>query len=515
MQAAIKIGPRFFRNELREYGDWHWAYIREALQNCLDAPRTSTVHIEINKVGDNTHLMFQNDGESMSKEILIDKLLALGETGKEFQGTVGGFGKAKLLLYFAQDSYQIRTGTMGVTGSGGNYDLIETLEEFGGTRSEVVIPGDEIAELVSAVRRFASYTQWHGEIYLNGEKLDCDLRKGSPRRELSFGKVYTNKTYSNRLIVRVSGIPMFYDTVELDRCVIVELTGRSIDTLTSNRDSLIYKHRSELAEFLRELATDKKAALKNKQARYQRYGGAKLRHVVQKKKTTARDLLGIVAEVKEPVLTVASGAAFVEAPKVERTDERVVYAPGAVGVLPTVMATSEQISTDEVTHTYERIVSQISEEFIIRNETDLKVPDYYQPNSDVFCTYARKLARIWGRLILELHKKFALEAEFAIGFCFDHDAEDGEEALAMYENGSYGRVYYISPAEVVGQAASKSKSFKKRYKLTDRSKLLVAAIHEFTHGLGYGKHDAAFASKFAALTWEVMDDRKRFNWCFA
>ena len=40
---------------------------------------------------------------------------------------------------------------------------------------------------------------------LNGQALATDLRKGSPRREYEWGKVYTNQQHSNLLVVRIGG----------------------------------------------------------------------------------------------------------------------------------------------------------------------------------------------------------------------------------------------------------------------------------------------------------------------
>ncbi len=81
--------------------------------------------------------------------------------------------------------------------------------------------------------------------------------------------------------------------------------------------------------------------------------------------------------------------------------------------------------------------------------------------------------------------------------------------------GRFGRVYYVSPAKIVEQSTSYSKSFKKRFKLTERNRLIMVALHEFVHGLGLSWHDEDFACKLTDMAWHVIDNRKRFNWCFA
>lgn len=101
------------------------------------------------------------------------------------------------------------------------------------------------------------------------------------------------------------------------------------------------------------------------------------------------------------------------------------------------------------------------------------------------------------------------ESEFGIGFILSDDCE------AQYEQTSeFGVVYYLNPASVVEQVGTRSKSFKKRFQLTERDRLLSIAVHEFTHGLGYGSHNEEYASKLTDIFARVMKERKRFNWCF-
>ena len=82
---------------------------------------------------------------------------------------------------------------------------------------------------------------------LDGESHRPNLKKGSPRRDLGFAQIYTNKTHPHTMIVRIGGIPMSTEYVALDRCVIVELKGKSSDVLTANRDGLLRPYSSELS----------------------------------------------------------------------------------------------------------------------------------------------------------------------------------------------------------------------------------------------------------------------------
>ena len=97
MNHHVKIGPSFFAKVFNDYSSWTWAFVREALQNGIDAPGSTEVRFEVQS-GTDTTIAFQNDGSPMTEEELVGKFLALGESGKNFQGTIGGMGRAKELL---------------------------------------------------------------------------------------------------------------------------------------------------------------------------------------------------------------------------------------------------------------------------------------------------------------------------------------------------------------------------------------------------------------------------------
>ena len=137
------------------------------------------------------------------------------------------------------------------------------------------------------------------------------------------------------------------------------------------------------------------------------------------------------------------------------------------------------------------------------------IPDYFMPHDDKFSPYSRKLVRAWGRILLTLHRLFDCDAEFAIGFAFDSEAE------AQFEEGRFGTVYYINPITVVEQSNSGSRSFRKRFKLTERDRLISVAAHEFVHGaFGHRYHDESFAATQTDVMAVVMKHRRQFNRCF-
>jgi len=501
----ITIGSHFFRNELKEYADWKWAYIREAAQNCLDAAGSTRCEFNITESDGKTIVKFGNDGEAMTEEVLVGKFLALGESGKRFHNTCGGYGKAKTLLAMAHESYTVRTGSLRVVGNGGSYELDRDLPYLDGTETTVVMDGYHADDLIRHTRRFVALTQWDGAFFINGEDFKGELRKGSPRRDLGFAKVYTNRSHRYLMIVRINGIPMFTRGISFDRCVLVELKGASDETMTSNRDGLVEPYASELSDFVTELAVDKRSALKNRRRgpRYIQYRGKKMCH------QRALD----VAEVVDLGSVSAKLTGTVSEDAIDGVD---VSVPAA-----TPPAYHEEVEDGGVpsarcmpmgTYTPQRVAT-LGTNFILKNETDLKIPAYYDPGSGEFSEYSRKLVRIWGRLMVEMHRLFDIEAEFSIGFLFD----DGEEVSteAEHEDGDFGQVYYLNPCVVVEQKYTYSKSFRKRFKLTERDRLIMIALHEFVHGgMRLSWHDERYANRLTDMAAKVLKERKRFNWCF-
>ena len=477
--AQVKIGPEFFSKELREYSSWTWAYVREAFQNSIDAPRSSLIKFDVGNQDGNTIVTWSNDGSPMDLDTIENKLFSLGGTGKNCQGeNVGGFGKAKTLLYFAHVNYIIKTGNLIIRGCGGDYTVETISEYYPGTISTVTIKGEHSAVIEGKAKQFVSHAQWSGSFVINGKPMKGNLHKGSLRRDLGFGLVYSNRSYSNLMIVRMKGIPMFTRYIRLDRCVVVELTGSSIDCMTSNRDDLQLRYSQVLSDFVTDLAVDKRSALSNRTSEKKVFDGLRLSYF----SASLREASSLrVADTQEQ-------SSSSEATDSELSEKR----------------KREALLGDS---SLDLIRSVLRDRFVLLNNTGYDVPAHYLPNDGKFSSYSRKLSKIWANLILELHRVFDRSAVFSVGFVFEHGDEDSPPAAAMFERDGQEHVYYINPA--IGS------NFKKRFKLTDRDLLLSYALHEFVHG-SFGKmyHDEDFAATFTQCMAIVLKNRKRFNKCF-
>jgi len=489
--GQVKIGPEFFAKSRADYANWKWAIVREFMQNSVDCG-SKRIDVAVSEQDGKTTLTFTNDGEPMDRETLVGKLLSLGSSGKNFVGSVGGFGKAKELLYFCHDSYSIRTGRLDLHGSGACYEISETADELRGTVSTVVIDGEFAGELAAQTRRLVCLSRIAPAVYLNGEQIEGRLNRGSRRKSLEFGDVYSNRQHAKLLVCRIGGLAMWARYVEYKGCIVLELNGASSDVMTSNRDGLKYNQRCELDSFLDELAADKNSALKNReQTTYKHIRGIKL-DIAAEKKEVLRDEIGgmSVTIALEPQGETVTKAA----------DPDLAYQPQA-GSVSALASGSGTVSRETATPQ----PKSVSFDFILKNEAKRAVPVRYDPSSEAFCTHGRRLAEIWAKVLWQIHQTLGHDAQFSIGFVFSDDTE------AQYEQGDYGRVYLINPCRHTGS------SYVKRFATTEKHRIIAVAVHEAVHGMGLGRHDEDYAGKLTDVMGPIMKDvaRGRFRWCFA
>jgi hypothetical protein len=468
--ASFKIGREFFAKAKADYADWRWSWVREICQNSMDCG-SSQIHVTNERKGQDTRVAVSNDGQPMTQDVLVNKFLTLGGSAKD--GGVGGFGKAKELLVACHLRWSIRTGTLLAEGEGGEYELTSDLAPLHGTTTTVLMEGDEVGRLVAIFGRFAAFAQWKGTLTVNGRTLATDLRKGSPRREYEWGKIYTNQQHNNLLVVRIGGQPMFTRNIKFKGCVLVELTGTSGQRLVASRDRLQYRYNDELDALLNELAVDTRSALKQQRAEYRRFQGEKVKaEGKQPKAQPGLDVAALVQSLNQP----------------------------EVSSQPTGSIRSSALSREN------RPVS-IGPEFICKQCAGMETPSYYLPG-DQFSAYAKGLVRAWAMTLKRLYELHELEGAFSIGFIFDEDCKAECE-----RSSEYGLVYYLSPAEIVKNPRFHSRSFRARFSSawTNRFEIMSLAAHEFVHGaFGIGEHSEDFAAKLTAVMAVMMANVRDF-----
>jgi hypothetical protein len=510
--SQVKIGPSFFKKAKNDYADWRWALVREFYQNSADAG-SNRIDFDIQLSGGDTVFTVYNNGDVMTENILVNKLLALGESGKNFEGSVGGFGKAKELCYYCHKSYDILTGSIRVTGSGANYDLGDA-PYYDGTRSTIIMDGDEVDALCRMVRRFARLCQWRGKLTLNGEHIETSFRKGRRRRDFEWGTIYTNNQVENILVARINGIPMFVKRAEAGgKGIVIELTGASNSVLQSSRDGLLYEYSCELEEFVRQLTVDKRSALRDQYQgpTYTKYSGNRLQaknegHTLQELITAA------YAAVSEPA---------VEDAVIEREMEAVeeVVEDGSVnadeGQKEDTVARPE-LSEIEVKKekTIEVKRPMIGHEFIIKNDLGMTIPKHYTPES--FSDYSKRLVRCWAACLLEVHAMIGEVEPFSVGFIFEGDENESTQA-EFEQSGDFGRVYYVNPVRIARNRFT-GRSLAKRWKFDKPGKmaLLADAVHEVCHSqCRFSGHDEIYAGKLTDMMAIAFAQYDRFHKCFS
>lgn len=499
-QGQVRIGREFFAKIKLDYADWQWALIREFLQNSFDAPGSKNVYVECKDATDadgvKCILTVGNDGAPMTRDILENKLLTLGGSGKNFEGeNTGGFGVAKSLLYYCHKSFAIRTGNLVVQGEGAQYTITEVADGTKGTISTVLVEGAHAAKLLEQARRFSFLSQWKGNLVVDGQLLPCALSKGARRKDLEWGVIYTNKSFENMCVVRINGQPMFTMHTRFKGCVLVELNGKALQVLTSNRDALKGSYQSALSEFLTAVAIDKKSALREQKAEYKRYEGEKQKAAARAPKAQEGGLaaLGLADAIKQ---VVGGGA------KPEQVAELRNLPMNETDLTPEQKAEAAPGGFVSVAISHETVKTvTLGPDFVLKNCSGLKTPVYFTPG-DKFSDGARGIVLAWTAVLLKLYQVAGVGGEFSVGFVFD------EESEAEFERSTrYGNVYYINPVRIVRETPSKlddeGKDVGRRHMesrftsaWSDRHELIALACHEFVHGaFGLGEHDEDYANK--------------------
>lgn len=500
----VTIDSEFFNRELDEYVDWHRAMIREAMQNSIDAKGSTQIrfHVEYQAGQDVTWLTWRNDGQPMDLQTLTGKLLCLGASGKRFENATGGFGKAKVILYFAHQHYRVFSGRHQVIGCGGNYvvggihddlqldtphgklqsrsELVpSTLTNTGslmGTLSVVAIKGDQSEELRKQVRSLSGLTYWPGgSIYLDDEPLKLFGSLGRARAVKSFGKVYHIRLDSGKrqgmCVVRMRGIPMFIDRLDTDDFVVVELI-RLADreqVLTANRDTLNYPYNRQLREFLQQISTSRSQAFKPRAPRRLEWQGSTLRSTAAKLPTRRRSANFQLGQVPQPSPASPETAIVADEPLMEATPTQ-----------PLPSTEQPMVASSDV----------FPIQFAVVNHTDSRLPGSYQPGRSNFSSYAARLIAAWTASVYAVHAVEKDFQPFTVGFLFDPEAEASVSGPGNGRAAEY-LINPVDPTELTSKTiAAATKVYTTQF---DRRRLLSIAAHEYTHLRTGSPHDERFS----------------------
>ena len=296
----IPTDKRFYITK-RDAGheDWRFAFWRELFQNSTDSGSTTFKismaladavgafdrEFEPHKV---LRVEFEDNGSGMTRDVLENVFFSVGRTTKSGMGgqATGGFGTARIMLCFSQDSYQVHTGGMIAEGDGGEYlitvappgspDLvtkgcrfvIDIDQRRGGDFGWMYCGFEEMKE---KLEEYLSFSQVSGKVTLNGQPMDMRLMRGPVRRTLvnndvPFANVHLSegsKAKTGKLIVRQNGSAMFTRSIASRKQLIVEIDpARGREILTENRDGMTAGYNNALGELIRMLELDVNSAVK-------------------------------------------------------------------------------------------------------------------------------------------------------------------------------------------------------------------------------------------------------------
>ena len=274
--GIVKTNHEFFKKEKKSYHNWTMALIREAIQNSKDA-KSSVINIDLEYTDDSENelrIEFTDNGIGMDKNILINTLLTMGGSNKSYEnGDVGGFGYAKVILFFAHNKYSIHSGKHLINGVGGSYTYQETQNIQKGTKLVIYVDSrtysSNLNKFSDAVHTITNHSNLEKlDIFLNKNKIITKKERFEYELNTKLGKVKfkdsDNQYSGSTLWVRVGGLSMFEHTIYMHSSTsdngfygVLDLIGNPIELLTTNRDGLQHEYQKSLTTIFQKLSVER------------------------------------------------------------------------------------------------------------------------------------------------------------------------------------------------------------------------------------------------------------------
>lgn len=227
------------------------AMVREIVQNSKDAGATKLeINIEENKI------IFSDNGCGMTEEVLKAGMLTMSGSVKK-EGDTGGFGAAKELILFAQESYEIETNDIYAYGSCLSY-MLDKKEFVRGTKISIVphtLFNYKASDFYAKTVSFVEQCYFDMKIYVNGKHV-YQNRIGELYRELDWATIYSSSEEEETKHMKImhNGILMFKKYVDpMKTHLVIDIKGKSTEALTTSRDNLKYSYEEELQKLTLEI----------------------------------------------------------------------------------------------------------------------------------------------------------------------------------------------------------------------------------------------------------------------
>lgn len=522
---TIGVPGEYFRKMAKaDYRNWRQALGREFLQNSADAGAT-----EIAFTFDNASrtLIVEDNGSGMAVETIVNKLLVLGGSEKP-AGAVGGFGKAKELLFFSWDSYEIHSRDNVVIGQGATYQIDKTNHRQG-TKCRITFQSDEDMWYIEyGVREALGWSQVKARVTLNGQTIP-PLRRGRLVADTDWGaNVYLTKSVkSDYMFVRLNGVCMFRQFIGsgVKGLVIVELSGDSVNLFTSNRDGMVEDYSNRLQSLANRLVESPKSAVKEKVEHLDHYKGdgaitvfgpkadaeAKARRekmeAVAAKVDTVKDQIQAASDVIDALGIPDEEKVSRLADMAKEQIRQELDEAGVSQAEPEIQAFIEGIG-QEVKESLHAPMEEVSEKIVIKFKRLLQAvsykPDFFVrrnkklPRNIDPATWSktyRNLALAWESVVKQVHIDMLskekpgqeIQFDFNIGWVEDREGDTAAERMQ-----ARGRIAYLLNPFCDFFRTSDTKEL--------ALELLDTAIHEIAHSFE-GSHNERFIG--------IMDDIRR------
>lgn len=466
--ARITLAAEWFSKILKDYSNWKFAFVREAGQNSLDAGATG-INVTVSLVDGDTVISWNDNGSGMTRDILESKFMAVGGSQKA-SGAAGGFGVAKLILAFAHKAYTIRTSNILVTGRNDSYDIETLSETVRGMTLTTTIDGDHVRDLTEAARNWVSFTTAPRPtlFYLNGEYLAFMEKLGTPASVQDWCAIHVceDSKLEAGVRVRINGQYMFNSWSDSPGCILVELTGSSLNYLTSNRDGLQYEYRGKLEKLITDMNKDPEALF-----------------------DTESDVIELYAGDLGPAHSGEIGAQPIAAARELSTTKLpdTLLTFGAVGNGSGVAVVSRNDSDDSDEETSNacgepRARYKVSgNDLVILNKTNKPIPDKYTVTG--MRPMEWRLFAKWTRIVQACASILGIRRTLRTGWIFSTTAQ-----AAYKRNNRFGSLVLLNPCKLEGNA------WRKGFDTSKDSfyELVSLAVHELTH-ISHSYHDENYA----------------------
>jgi hypothetical protein len=478
-------------NAMKEYDDFHRALIREFIQNSSDA---GSNNIWFDTSDDK--LVVLDDGCGMDMDIIQNKLLVIGGTEKA-DGSVGGLGKAKELLFFSWPNWTIETNGYTVKGVGGEYEIFESKDPLTGTKVTLDIIKDEGGpSLDYIIDRVAKECHIKADIYLNNDVIRPYYKLGKAVKVVpGLGVIHHLKSQNGSKItdqynvsVCINGCWMFDRWVgPHEGSIVLNIDPNMVDPMslvTGSRDNLKYEYAQKLDKVLQDIAINKKSALVK----------------------------------REPTMNLIKGDGMVYVPPTdeELDDMAKVFAvkanPQAILEELEVVNENFQLDQDRINDILKTDIQDVEEmrhilcafDKIVNYEPDFII--FEDPENDYWgksriktfmkTQKASTIAQVWTETLKQVLWDNKISIRFTAGFCFDKQSE------AMYLRQD-GKEYFLINPRFVPPTGIQNKVCFVNYMRT-------TAVHEITHRV-HQDHDEDFISCYHAMEAKTWNSHRLYS----